>query len=190
MAAEVVVPEILQFMIRKGSGLLCIAMPRDVLEAKGIPRLTSIFDSMMPTIGDPVARMQGSLARRGNAGTPFHVPIDLRGQLSGISIVDRTATIQALISENSSIDDFEVPGHLFTLGSHPEGLRGRIGHTETAVELCKLAGLKPAGLLCELVGDEGEMRRGEDLEAFASAHSLEIFPVTEVVAATLESVKT
>lgn len=186
--AEVVVPEVLQFMVRKGSGLLCIAMPRQDLEDKGIPRLSSVLEATAAVEGDPVWRMLQSLTARGFTDTPFHIPVDFRGCEGGISVVERHKTIQLLLNPDSSIDHFEVPGHLFTLGSHPEGLRGRIGHTETTVELCRMAGLKPAGLLCELVGDEGEMRRGDDLDAFAQKYQLDIVPISAVVEAALNPV--
>lgn len=186
--AEVVVPEVLQLMVRLASGLLCIAMPRQDLEDKGIPRLSNVFESTIALKDSPVARMINSLAQRGFTDTPFHIPIDFRGCEGGISVVERHKTIQLLLDPDSSIDDFEVPGHLFTLGSHPEGLRGRVGHTETTVDLCRMAGLKPAGLLCELIGDEGEMRRGDDLDAFARKHQLDIVPISAVVEAALNPV--
>ncbi len=195
VAAEVVVSEVLQFMVRKASGLLCMAMPRTYLEGKGIPRFSEVVEALfrakelessqratvVQTLSPSLRLFLESMEELGRAGTPFHVPIDFRGCEGGISVWERHKTIRTLLDPASSIADFEVPGHLFTLGSHPEGLRGRIGHTETAVELCTLAGLKPAGLLCELIGDEGEMRRGEDLEAFASEHSLEIVPLSAII---------
>lgn len=188
VSAEVVVPEVLQFMVRKASGLLCMAMPRPLLEAKGIPRFSAILEAAEHVEDRSIRRLLESLARFGKTDTPFHIPVDFRGCEGGISIWERHKTIQTLLDPLSFIDDFEVPGHLFTLGAHPDGLRGRIGHTETAVELCKLTGLVPAALLCELVGDEGEMCRGEDLEAFASQHSLEIVPVSAIVEAATQPI--
>lgn len=185
-AAEVVTPEVLQFMIRKASGLLCMSMPRTELERMGIPRLSDLFEYLdidryeVYHPDGPVARFYRSLASRDTANTPFHVPVDFRGQASGISVLDRYATIKALLSGDFSIDDFDVPGHLFTLGAHPDGLEGRKGHTESVVDLCKIAGLKPAGLLCEVVGDEGEMLRGDELESFARINDLEILPLSRI----------
>ena len=183
--AEVVVPEVLQFMVRKGSGLLCMAMPRTYLEDKGIPRLSELFTHLDLTSPEAVIQKFWKSISTRPADTPFHVPVDFRGCAGGISVLERYKTIKTLLDGATTIDDFEVPGHLFTLGSHAEGLRGRVGHTETTVELCVMAGLKPAGLLCELVSDEGEMRRGEDLDAFARNHDLDIVPVSAVVEAAL-----
>jgi len=160
--AAVAAPEVLQFMIRLGSGLLCLAMPRDLLEDKGIPRISDtlrVIDGIFNYHGSRalvLRRMVDSLVANGLPDTPFHFPVDKRGLHSGISVSERFETIQALIDPNSSIDDFEVPGHLFTLGAHPNGFVGRQGHTESAVALAEAAGLFPAGLLCEIVDDNGE----------------------------------
>ncbi len=187
-AAEVATAEVLQLMVRKASGLLCMAMPRTQLEGMGIPRLSEMITKMYLLADQVEDRHMLSKAetrfllsiytRMGD--TPFHFPVDVRGQPSGISVVERLETIQALLSPHASIDDFDVPGHLFTLGAHPDGLRGRGGHTEAAVDLAVAAGLKPAGLLCEVVGDEGEMLRGDELEAFARAHEIEVLPISRI----------
>ena len=173
-AASVATPEVLQFMIRRGSGLLCMSQPRTRLEEIGIPRISDCLELLgsyatyapprnglnsVPALEKFLTSLSGRLAH-----TPFHFPVDLATQDSGISVVERLATIQALLDAESTIDWFTTPGHLFTLGAHPDGLEGRWGHTEASVDLCRAAGLPPAGLLCEIVGDDGTMLRGDELE--------------------------
>lgn len=196
-AAEVATAEVLQFMVRKASGLLCMALPRPRLEAMGIPRLSEMLSKMYlladqvedrHILSDVETRFLISIYTR-MGDTPFHFPVDVKGQPSGISVVDRLETIQALLSPQASIDHFDVPGHLFTLGAHPNGLKGRGGHTEAAVDLAVAAGLQPAGLLCEVVGDEGEMLRGDELEAFARAHEIEVLPLSEIPRIQMEALE-
>jgi len=195
--AAVAVPEVLQLMIRAGSGLLCLAMPRDLLEEKGIPRIATalqIADADGPVVprglqGQLFRRMVDSLTTHGLPDTPFHFPVDKRGLRSGISVSERFETIQALMDPASSIDDFEVPGHMFTLGAHPQGFEGRQGHTEASVALSEAVGLFPAGLLCEIVDDNGEMCQGDDLEAFTRERHLGIIFMSEIPAI-IEAAKT
>jgi 3,4-dihydroxy-2-butanone 4-phosphate synthase len=189
--AAVASAEVLQFMVRRASGLLCMSLPRTRLEEIGIPRLSQglelLADSYVPEgkapllAGDlaPWARFLQSLRGR-LADTPFHFPVDLAGHHSGISVVERLETIQALLQPAATIDWFTVPGHLATLGAHPLGLAGRWGHTEASVDLCRALGLEPAGLLCEIVGDDGGMMRGEELEAFARDTRIDLLPLSAV----------
>lgn len=184
-AAQVAEPEVLQFMVRRCSGFLCLAMPRPRLERIGIPRISSLLDLLMG-VGVPRHRLPGPWMRfleslADGADTPFHFPVDLRGLASGISVEDRYATIRALLDPGANVGQFAVPGHLPLLGAHPQGLKGRAGHTECATTLARLAGLEPAGLLCEIVGDDGVMARGEDLDRFVREYSLDVVTVTELV---------
>ena len=179
-AAEKVEPEVLQFMIRQCSGFLCLAMPRERLEEIGIPRMSTIIDLLEDQSRRVWRDFLGAL-RQQAANTPFPFPVDLKGLQSGISVADRYSTIRALLHPDAHIRQFECPGHLPLLGSHPQGLAGRIGHTESAVELCRVAGLKPAGLLCEICSDDGAMYRGEELEQFARANCLEVVTISQLV---------
>ncbi len=189
-AAAVATPEAVQFMIRRASGLLCMSQPRDRLEEIGIPRLSEGLEllasyasyapprngaSVLPAWTKFLASMAGRFA-----GTPFHMPLDLATHDSGISVVERLETIQALLEPDATIDSFVAPGHLFTLGAHAEGMSGRWGHTEASVDLCRAADLAPAGLLCEIVGDDGTMLRGEDLEGFAAETHVEIVSLSAI----------
>ena len=177
--------EVLQFMIRQASGLLCLSMPRNRLEEIGVPRMTQglelLADAFVPEgqatlLGAEYASWVHFLrSMRGRlADTPFHFPVDLARHDSGISVTERLETIQALLHPEADIDWFTTPGHLFTLGAHPNGLEGRWGHTEASVDLCRAAGLTPAGLLCEIVGDDGTMLRGDELLEFAGKAKIDI----------------
>ena len=190
--AEMATPEVLQFMVRRGSGLLCISLPRTRLEEIGIPRVSEgieILGSLLFWSGqEGVNRLAGaahwqkfleSVTGR-VAQTPFHFPVDLARHESGISVVERLETIQALLDPDADIDRFTTPGHLFTLGAHAQGLAGRWGHTEASVDLCRAAGLTPAGLLCEIVGDDGTMLRGDDLTRFAAESRVDILSLAAI----------
>jgi len=189
-AAAAAAPEVLQFMVRRGSGLLCLALPRERLEEIGIPRITEGLTNLGYVVAAmnleaapeqvkcywvPWVKFFTSFATRGMADTPFHFPVDLAAQHSGISVVERLETIQALLKPEATIDWFTTPGHLFTLGAHAQGMQGRWGHTEASVVLCRAA-----GLLCEIVGDDGNMLRGADLETFAAETNVEILPVSAI----------
>lgn len=189
--AEMATAEILQFMIRRGSGLLCMSQPRSRLEDIGIPRMSDGLELLtryadldtpprsainsLPGWQKFLTSMSGRLA-----GTPFHFPVDLARHESGISVMERLETIQALLESDCTIDWFTTPGHLFTLGAHPNGLEGRWGHTEASVALCRAAGLLPAGLLCEIVGDDGTMLRGDELTRFAKETHVDILSLTAI----------
>lgn len=179
-AAQVVTIEALEFMVRKGSGLLCLALPRERLEDIGIPRFSDLLRAAPAATVAGLDMFRTSWFFQGAPDTPFHLPVDRRGLASGISLSDRYATIKALIAPTAHISQFEVPGHLITLGAHPRGLLGRRGHTEAAVELAQAAGVGPGGLLCEILGDAGEMLKGEDLEAFASQNGLPMIRISQL----------
>lgn len=181
-AAELATPEVLHFMVRQCSGFLCLAMARQKLELMGIPRISDItsFLGDMDWIPEPWESFLEHLVRQ-KADTPFHFPVDARVCHSGISVEDRYTTIQAMLNVRASVSDFSIPGHLPLLGSHPLGFKGRIGHTESAVELCQMAGLKPAGLLCEILSEDGTMATGQELQDFAEKNSLQIVTITDLV---------
>lgn len=164
--AELATPEVIKFMASRCSGLLCLAMPRRDLERIGIPPMVSSGPN--PT------------------EAPFYYPVDAawlgrRGR-GGISAWDRHATVQALLDPGCCAGDLVWPGHLVMLGARDGGLRERVGHTEACTDLAALAGHRPCALLCEILDDEGEMARGEVLEAFARACDLSIVRLTDILA--------
>jgi 3,4-dihydroxy 2-butanone 4-phosphate synthase/GTP cyclohydrolase II len=163
MAAELVTPEALAFMVRHTSGLVCVGMTGERLDELDIPLMVQ----------------HGTEAQ----GTAFTVSVDLRaGTTTGISAPDRAATVRALVDPASAPGHFARPGHVFPLRARPGGVLRRPGHTEAAVDLATLAGLSPAGVLCELVRPDGEMARGSDLARFAAEHGLALITIDELIA--------
>ncbi|MDQ1516497.1 MAG: 3,4-dihydroxy 2-butanone 4-phosphate synthase / cyclohydrolase [Actinomycetota bacterium] len=163
MAADHVTPEALAFMVRHTSGLVCVGMTGERLDELELPL-------MVPKNSD-------------SFGTAFTVSVDYRpGTTTGISAADRAATIRALVDNASVGSDFTRPGHVFPLRARPGGVLKRAGHTEAAVDLARLSGLSPAGVLCELVNDDGTMARGEHAARFAADYGLPILTVGELIA--------
>ena len=163
MAADHVTPEALAFMVRHTSGLVCVGLTGERLDHLGLPL-------MVPRNTD-------------GFGTAFTVSVDVRpGTTTGISAADRAATIRALVDDRSVEADFTRPGHVFPLRARPGGVLKRAGHTEAAVDLARLAGLSPAGVLCELVNDDGTMARGEQAARFADEHGLTVLTVGQLIA--------
>src|SRR4029077_3612585 len=114
--------------------------------------------------------------------TAFTVSVDLRaGTTTGVSSGDRAATIRALADAASAAADFARPGHIFPLRARRGGVLVRAGHTEAAIDLCRLAGMKPAGVLCEVMNDDGSMARRPQLEAFAARHNLKIGTIADLI---------
>jgi 3,4-dihydroxy 2-butanone 4-phosphate synthase/GTP cyclohydrolase II len=145
------------FAARMASGLLCLALPKDRLKELEIDALPSRYRA---------------------ADTPFYSPVDAKEvERSGVSAKDRAYTIRKVIDPNTKPEDLARPGHVMLLGSHPDGLIGRDGHTEAVVELCRLAGLYPGGVLCELVNDNGEMMTAKELKALAKRFNIPLVTV-------------
>jgi 3,4-dihydroxy 2-butanone 4-phosphate synthase/GTP cyclohydrolase II len=162
MAAEHATPEAVAFMIRHSSGILCVPMEDEHLARLDLPQ-------MVPN-NDEAYR------------TAFTVSVDYRfGTTTGVSSSDRSATIKALADPKSTPTDFARPGHIFPLRPRPGGVLVRAGHTEAAVDLCKLAGLRPVGVLCELMNDDGTMARRPELEEFARKHNLKIGTIADLI---------
>ncbi|CDZ81662.1 Riboflavin biosynthesis protein RibBA [Candidatus Rubidus massiliensis] len=162
IAAEKVTPQSLAFMIRHTSGVVCMPMLADRLDELNIPMM-----------------VQHNTEKK---NTAFTVSVDYKHTTTtGISAADRTATILALIDDNSKTDDFARPGHIFPLKYKEGGVLKRAGHTEAAVDLARLAGLYPAGVICELVNDDGEMSRLPDLERFSQIHQIPIISIEELI---------
>jgi len=152
MAAEMVTPEAANFMATHGKGLICLAMTGDRLDELRL---------------GPMVRNGGALG-----GTAFAVSIDVRGEgmTTGISAGERARTIKAAVDAKSKAEDFARPGHVFPLRAREGGVLERRGHTEAAVDLAALAGFAPAGVICEIVNDDGTMARVPDLVRFCEKH--------------------
>ena len=160
MAAEKVTGEAINFMAKFGRGLICMPMEEKRLKELNIhPMVENNTD---------------------NHETAFTVSIDHVETTTGISAFDRAVTIQKTL-ENSSKEDFRRPGHIFPLIAKEGGVLKRIGHTEAAVDLAKLAGLKPAGVICEIMSDDGTMARTPELIEFAKEHALKIITIADLV---------
>jgi 3,4-dihydroxy 2-butanone 4-phosphate synthase/GTP cyclohydrolase II len=151
MAAEFVTPDAINFMAKFGRGLVCVPMEEKRLNTLGIEVLSE--------------------AGGGNFNTGWAMSIDLKeGVTTGISAQDRARTIKALADPRSQPDDFSRPGHIFPLRAKEGGVLVRTGHTEAAVDLAKLAKLKPVGVICEIMNDDGTMARTPQLKVFAKKH--------------------
>ena len=162
MAAEHATPEAVAFMIRHTSGIICVPMEEEQLARLELPQMVPV----------------NSESHR----TAFTVSVDLRaGTTTGVSSGDRAATIRALADAASAAADFARPGHIFPLRARRGGVLVRAGHTEAAVDLCRLAGLKPAGVLCEVMNDDGSMARRPQLQEFARRHGLKIGTIADLI---------
>jgi 3,4-dihydroxy 2-butanone 4-phosphate synthase/GTP cyclohydrolase II len=162
LAASMATPELLAFMIRYTSGVICVPLPGAELDRLQLPLMTS----------QNTERMR----------TAFTVSVDARdGVTTGISAADRAATIARLVDPASTAADLVRPGHVFPLRYHEGGVLRRPGHTEAAVDLARLAGLPPAGVLAEVVNDDGTMARLPRLREFADAHGLALISIAQLI---------
>lgn len=162
-ASDSITPQQIAFMMNHARGLVCVAMPGERLDTLDIPLM--------------VSRNTESLK------TAFTVSVDyIPGTTTGISAADRAKTVRALVSEGSRPEDFARPGHIFPLRANPQGVLGRTGHTEAAVDLCRLAGKFPSGTICEVANDDGTMARLPQLEVFAERHGLLVVTIKDLVA--------
>src|SRR5512137_1723184 len=162
MAAEKVTPAAINFMAKHGRGLICLTLEEQKVRALGLP----------PMASDNTARF----------GTAFTVSIEARhGVTTGISAADRATTIQAAIAPDAKPDDLARPGHVFPLKASPGGVLRRAGQTEGSVDLARLAGLEPAGVICEIMNDDGTMARLPDLRVFAREHGLKIGTIADLI---------
>lgn len=163
VAAEHCTPEAMAFIVRHTSGIVCAPMP-----AANARRLR--LDPMVSANDAPLA-------------TAFTISVDVRhGLTTGISAEERTNTVRALANGNVGAEDFVRPGHVFPLIAREGGVLVRSGHTEACVDLCKLAGLEPVGVLAELVNDDGTVKRGPEVTAFAEEHDLRAVSVADLIA--------
>ena len=163
MAAEFATPDTINFMATHARGLICVPMLKERLDAL--------------EIGMMVERNTESMC------TGFTVSVDAKKvTTTGISAADRSRTINKLISADSTAEDFARPGHIFPLSAKPGGVLRRPGHTETAVDLATLAGLYPAGVICEIMNEDGTMARAPQLKEFALKHDLLMITVADLIA--------
>ncbi|MDF3820296.1 bifunctional 3,4-dihydroxy-2-butanone-4-phosphate synthase/GTP cyclohydrolase II [Leptospira sp. 96542] len=154
----------INFMATYGRGLICVPMEGDRLRHLGLGKMVDDL-----SLGD-------------KHGTAFTVSVDAKhGTSTGISAHDRAKTVEVLLDSNSKPDDLVRPGHLFPLQAVPGGVLRRAGHTEASVDLAKLAGLYPSGVICEIMNDDGSMARLTDLEKFAKVHNLNIYTIEDLI---------
>jgi 3,4-dihydroxy 2-butanone 4-phosphate synthase/GTP cyclohydrolase II len=162
MAAEHATPEALAFMVRHCTGIVCVALDGDRIDQLELPPMVT--------------------ANSDRHSTAFTVSVDARhGTTTGVSAADRTRTIKALIDPATKPDDLMRPGHMFPLRARPGGVLERAGHTEAAIDLARLAGCYPAGVICEIVNDDGSMARAPELLRFAHAHNLKIITIADLI---------
>lgn len=162
MAAEKVTPEAINFMATFGRGLICVPLEGNRLDALDIPYMVS----------------RNTDAHQ----TAFTVSVDALETTTGISAHERALTIKKLLDDESKPNDFKRPGHIFPLKSQKGGVLRRAGHTEAAVDLAILAGLKPAGVICEIMNDDGTMARVSDLMQYVEKHNLKIITIADLIA--------
>jgi 3,4-dihydroxy 2-butanone 4-phosphate synthase/GTP cyclohydrolase II len=162
MAAEKVTPEAINFMAKYGRGLICLSLTEEKLNELRLPMMVS----------ENTSRFQ----------TAFTVSVDARkGVTTGISVADRATTILTAVDENTQPEDLVSPGHIFPLRARQGGVLVRTGQTEGSVDLARLAGLKPAGVICEVMKDDGTMARMPDLKIFAEEHGLKIVTIADLI---------
>lgn len=171
MAASMVKPDDINFMARFGRGLICLSLTRARCDSLGLRLMVD--------------------DNRAKFATNFTVSIEAaEGVTTGISAYDRAHTIQTAVSPNARARDLAQPGHIFPLMSQPGGVLTRAGHTEASVDLACLAGLEPAGVICEILNDDGSMARRDQLIAFAQQHGLLIGTIADLIKHRLEHEKT
>ncbi len=164
MPAEKVTPEAVNFIVKYARGLLCMPIIGERLDELSIP-------------------MMGNRNGGGKHHTAFTVSVDYNKDTStGISAYDRAATIRAMIDPSARADDFSQPGHLFPLRYRQGGVLARAGHTEAIVDLCRMGGFYPAGVVCEILNEDGTMARMPDLEVFSQIHGLKILSIAQIIA--------
>ncbi len=163
MAAELVTPEAINFMATEGRGLICLSLTEERADQLELPFMVSDNSSSF--------------------GTGFTVSIEARkGVTTGISAADRATTIKVALADESTAYDLARPGHVFPLRARKGGVMVRTGQTEGSVDLARLAGLKPAGVICEIMNTDGTMARMPQLEEFAKKHKMKIISIADLIA--------
>jgi 3,4-dihydroxy 2-butanone 4-phosphate synthase/GTP cyclohydrolase II len=169
-AAECVTPEIINFMATHGRGLICLS-----LSAERVEQL------VLPSMADQTTESQDTAFMVSIDATPAH------GVSTGISASDRAQTIKVAIDPATKPEDLRRPGHVFPLRAKPGGVLQRVGQTEASVDLARMAGLAPAGVICEILNDDGTMARRPELEEFARRHSLKFVTVAQIISHRLKT---
>lgn len=161
-AAETMTVEQMAMTIRYGSGIVCLCITEARCQQLELPMMVEKNSSTFQT--------------------PFTVSIEAaKGVTTGVSAADRIKTIKTAISDTATPEDLHRPGHVFPLKGHPKGVLGRAGHTEAAIDLARLAGLKPAGVLCELTNDDGTMARAPEVVAFAKKYKMIVLSIEDLI---------
>jgi len=164
IAAEKITPDVINFMARHGRGLVCLPMTGERLDALRIPLMVQDEENSA------------------KFGTAFCVPIEAKiGTTTGISAADRARTVLAAVDPKTRPEDLARPGHMFPLRAVPGGVLQRSGQTEAAVDLARLAGLHPAGVICEIMNEDGTMARVPELQLFCRAHDLKMITVKDLI---------
>src|SRR5438445_937211 len=164
MAAEKVTPDAINFMAQYGRGLICLSLTSERLAELQIPPMVEDIDNTSPF------------------GTAFMISIEARrGVTTGISAADRATTVLTAVNPKTKPEDLVRPGHIFPLRARAGGVLERTGQTEGSVDLARLAGLSPAGVICEIMNDDGSMARMPDLERFAAEHGLMILSIADLI---------
>ena len=162
MASEKVTPEAVNFMATHGRGLICLSLTPDVVDQLRLPLMV--------------------LKNRSRFETGFTISIEARnGVTTGISAADRAHTILTAVADDAKPEDLVSPGHIFPLRAKEGGVLSRTGQTEGSVDLARLAGMKPAGVICEIMNDDGTMARMPDLEIFARRFDLKIITIADLI---------
>ncbi|MBW0143891.1 3,4-dihydroxy-2-butanone-4-phosphate synthase [Sphingomicrobium clamense] len=161
--AQMATPDAINFMARHGRGLICLSLTKERVDQLGLPPMASV--------------------NRESMQTAFTVSIEAKeGVTTGISAADRARTISVAIDGTKGPDDIVTPGHVFPLTANPGGVLVRAGHTEAAVDVSRLAGLNPSGVICEIMREDGTMARLDDLIDFAATHNLKIGTIRDLIA--------
>lgn len=164
MAAEFVTPDAINFMARYGRGLICLSLNDEIADRLELPLMVRDREN------------------RSRFGTAFTVSIEARrGVTTGISAADRATTIRTAVADETTPEDIVSPGHVFPIRARKGGVLVRTGQTEGSVDLARLAGLKPAAVICEIMKDDGTMARMPDLETFAREHNLKIITIADLI---------
>jgi 3,4-dihydroxy 2-butanone 4-phosphate synthase/GTP cyclohydrolase II len=170
MAAELVTADSVNFMARFARGLICLSLTEERVAQLDLPMMVD--------------------ANRTSRSTAFTISIEARtGVTTGISAADRAHTVKVAVAPNAKATDLVSPGHIFPLRARPGGVLQRTGHTEGSVDLARLAGLSPAGLICEIMNDDGTMARMPDLEKFGADHGIRILSIADLIQYRLEHEK-
>jgi len=162
MAAELVTPETINFMATHARGLICLSLTEERVKLLDLPMMVD--------------------HNRSSRSTAFTISIEARdGVTTGISAADRAHTVRVAVSPSARATDIVSPGHVFPLRAKPGGVLQRTGHTEGSVDLARLAGLDPSGVICEIMNDDGTMARAGDLEKFAETHGIRLLSIADLI---------